>query len=160
VTRARRLFRTLHLDEPLAWALLVLGACALLSQGCGASAIRINATASTVAAAALEPARRIVSAEADAAIAACATSPDRPACLTAAEQRSTALGLGFDSVRLAVVAHREGLEVAVVAGDSDAVGRILARAWALVLREYEALLAMLAAAGMDVSALMALPEVE
>lgn len=144
-------------------AIAVLAVVALVAaccQGCTASALRINATASTVAAAALEPVRRVVLEESDSAIAACASSPDRSACLDSAQRHSAAIGLGFDSVRLAVVAHREGVEVAAIAGDSDAVGRILARSWALVLREYEALLAMLAAAGMDVSSLLALPEVE
>lgn len=147
----------------IAIACAIVIACAFVASclsGCGASPLRINATASTVAAAALEPVRRVVLEESDAAIAACASSADRPACLDSAQRHSAAIGLGFDSVRLAVVAHREGVEVAAIAGDGDAVGRILARSWALVLREYEALLAMLAAAGMDVSSLLALPEVE
>lgn len=52
MTALRWTVRTLHLDEPLAWALLVMCACAWLSSGCGASA----ATRSTYA---LEQARCI-----------------------------------------------------------------------------------------------------
>lgn len=133
-----------------------------LLTGCGASAIRINATANTVATVALEQAHRAVLAETDEAIAACppAGSPDRAACLAAGEERIRPLGIAYDGFRLAVVAHREGVETAAIAGDSDIVRVTLARSWAIATREYDALLELLLAGGADVSFLMPLPEVE
>ena len=141
-------------SPPMLPVLALLG---LTLAGCGASAIRTHATASTVAAVTLDQGRRALVAETRESIAAC--SGDR-ACLDAAEARIAPLGVAFDAVRLAAVAHREAVEAAHVAGDGDAVGLALGRAWHVLADEWPSFLAMLQAAGVDVGALMPLPEVE
>lgn len=143
-------------------AAAVLIACACLAAGCGASAVRTHATLSTVAAATLEQGRRVLLEETDRAIAACPapSSPERAECLRAGEERLRPAGAGFDAVRLVVLGHREAVETASIAGDGDAVRVALGRVWALVPREWEALLELLMALGADVSSLMPMPAPE
>lgn len=126
------------------------------ANGCGASPVRVNATANSVAVEALGALQRVVLADVDRDIAACAN--DVP-CLNAAEREQRAGAVVLDGFRGVVLLHREAVEIGAVREDGDALRETLRRAWALVTAEYDAALRWLQLLGVDVGVLGALPEV-
>lgn len=124
--------------------------------GCGASPVRVNATANSVAVVTLATAQRVVLARVDAEIAACAGVA---ACLDLAQARVAPWAAGLDAFRGAVLIHREAVEIGALGEDGDVLRESLRRAWSLVTAEYDASLRWLQSLGVDVGVLGALPEV-
>lgn len=126
-------------------------------QGCGASAVRMHASANTVATAALAEVREAISGEVDRQIAACATADDRHACLDASEAATRPVVVAVDAARATVVVHREAVEIAAV-GDDQRAAVALVRVWALVMREIGHAIDLARAAGLEINPID-LPEV-
>jgi hypothetical protein len=125
---------------------ILVGSCV---AGCG-SALQTQARAATVAAVATQGAARVVddSAVQDAR-AACPreSAADMAACLAPVRARWAPADAAIASTRTALGAWIEALEVARIAGDGDDLWQPLAVAAARLVREYSALVDVLAAVG-------------
>lgn len=139
-----------------AWAFarntaVVLFACGLLAwcaSGCGASGLRAQARAITVATVALEGVERGVEAYADDEMRACSDEP----CIDAAEVRLAEqlapVGVALASTRSTLLVWVEALRLALVAGeDGDVLGALMTSAGRLVV-EWGELARSLADAGL------------
>jgi hypothetical protein len=128
----------------LAWALAAI--VAWTCSGCGASAIRVQARAATIATVALEGVQRVTMAETHARLSACQDD----ACTVAVEADMAPIALAHDAARATLTGWVEALDVAAIAGDDGDVIAALITAATRWLSEWSTLARVLAAIGLDV----------
>jgi hypothetical protein len=124
-------------------AFTVLAVCC---HGCGASAIRAQARAATIATVALEGVHRVTLAETHARLEAC----EDDACTVGVEADMAPIALAHDAARATLAGWVEALDVAVIAGDDGEVIAALVTAATRWLAQYSALAEALAGVGLHV----------
>lgn len=134
-----QMMRAAGLWKNAAALLLAAGIGAATLSGCGASALTSHATAATVLTVATAGASELAVESVQMALDQCSDEP----CIARVEEAGRVVTVAQEGLRLATLTYREAVEVAAAAESGDDLLSALVAALARVVREWDALVAVL-----------------